>query len=308
MLAATDEEIQHITDYMASQANDREVTFVQKMYAENIHGHVHDVWDVHTDKERWWVITNPTNLYSQDQFPNIDYAVTFHVGLCVRIPRSEKQKISDLPIEPLTHCYRLMAEAAAALVGAQEVADFQAVGVRCREMLLAFTDASQKVLLWSSAEEKPKSADFKAWTDHVCAIVLPGPSHENRRHLFKTLLDSAWKYSNWLTHSKHSNWHDAEAAVSVAENALSLSISKLVQHLRGVPEQCPSCGSFRLSPERARNPENEDETWERAACDKCDWTGEPTLVERQIPVQPTEPPQGKCVVPDSPLRKLKRPI
>src|SRR5258708_29607483 len=27
---------------------------------------------VHTDINRWWVITEPTNLYAQDQFPNMD--------------------------------------------------------------------------------------------------------------------------------------------------------------------------------------------------------------------------------------------
>ena len=32
--------------------------------AETILGHRHDVWDVHTNRDRWWVITNPTNLYS----------------------------------------------------------------------------------------------------------------------------------------------------------------------------------------------------------------------------------------------------
>ena len=47
---------------MASQTQDLEVTFVQKIYFENIVGHVPDVWDVHTDKDRWWVMTNPMNL------------------------------------------------------------------------------------------------------------------------------------------------------------------------------------------------------------------------------------------------------
>ena len=51
----------------------------------------HDIWDVHTDVDRWWVITEPMNLYSQDQFPNMDLALSFHVGLCLRIPRSERQ-------------------------------------------------------------------------------------------------------------------------------------------------------------------------------------------------------------------------
>jgi hypothetical protein len=35
---------------------------------------------VHTDVDRWWVIMQPTNLYAQEQFPNMDLALTFHVG------------------------------------------------------------------------------------------------------------------------------------------------------------------------------------------------------------------------------------
>ena len=31
-------------------------------------GQQHDVWDIRTDKARWWVVTGMTNLYSQDDF------------------------------------------------------------------------------------------------------------------------------------------------------------------------------------------------------------------------------------------------
>jgi len=101
MLPSTPEETQAIVDYMNWQAPDLAVEFVQKVYVENVLGHQHAVWDVHTNVDRWWVITNPTNLYAQEQFPNMDLAVTFHVGLCLRIPHSEKSRLSDLSVEPL---------------------------------------------------------------------------------------------------------------------------------------------------------------------------------------------------------------
>src|SRR5690242_5052105 len=100
MLPATEEETEAVRSYMEWQAPDLTVEFLQKVYSENVLQHRHDVWDVHTNVDRWWVITNPTNLYSQEQFPNMDLAVTFHVGLMLRIPRSERQKVSDIPIEP----------------------------------------------------------------------------------------------------------------------------------------------------------------------------------------------------------------
>jgi hypothetical protein len=167
MLAATQEEIDDVTRYFKSQAPDLKVEFIQKVYTEKILGHGHDVWDVHTDKDRWWIITNPSNLYSQEQFPNMDLAVTFHVGLCLRIPRSEKQKLSELPLEPFAQCYRYLSEASEALGQAQEVLDYQSIGMRCREALLAFADAAQMVVPWTSAEQKPKNADLRAWADHI---------------------------------------------------------------------------------------------------------------------------------------------
>src|SRR6266550_7330536 len=115
MLPATKDEISSVHQYMASQAPDLTVVLVQKVYSETILSARHDVWDVHTDVDRWWVITAPMNLYAQDQFPNMDLALTFHIGLCLRIPRSDRNKLSDLPIEPFAECYRSLQEAADAL-------------------------------------------------------------------------------------------------------------------------------------------------------------------------------------------------
>ena len=113
---------------VASARNDRGV--VQKVFEEHVLSHRHDVWDIHTNKDRWWVITNPTNLYPHDQFPNMDLAVTFHVGLCLRIPRGEKQKLSELSVEPFAECHQYLPVASGAQSEAEEISDFQSVGMR----------------------------------------------------------------------------------------------------------------------------------------------------------------------------------
>jgi hypothetical protein len=311
MLPATQEEIDHVIGYMESQAPDLKVQFVQKVYAENVLSHRHDVWDVHTDKDRWWVITNPTNLYSQEQFPNMDLAVTFHVGLCLRIPRSEKHKLSDLPIEPMAESYRYLAEASDALTQAQEVSDYQSIGVRCRESMLAFVGAAQVVLPWTAGGEKPKKADLKAWADHICSVTMAGAAHEYRRQLFKTLLESAWRFANWLTHAKSSNWYDAEAAVETTENAIGLCTSAVIRFIRGVPDVCPACGSHRLTPQRDFHTAAPEIEWERPTCPKCGWTGQPVPIT-EVPKAAVEeegrpPPEGECIVPTVPLTHLKKP-
>ena len=309
MLSATQDEIDKVKRYFEWQAPDLTVEFLQKVYVENVLEHQHAVWDIHTNEDRWWVITNPTNLYSQEQFPNMDLAVTFHVGLCLRIPRSEKKKLSDLPVEPLAECYRIMSGALDALSQAQEVADYQAIGVRCREALLAFVSAAQTVMPWKSEQEKPQRANLKAWVDHICLVSMPGEPNKERRHLFKMLLEGAWQFTNWLTHSKTSKWHDAEAAVSATENAISLATSAVIRHMRGVPEACPSCGSHRLSPERGYRSDDHEDEWERPTCDVCDWKGKPVQIAKvpQPPEDDHTPPEGDCVIPTVPLRSLMKP-
>jgi hypothetical protein len=310
MLAATEREIKHVTEYMQSQAPGVEVELVQKVYSENVLHVRHDVWDVHTDVDRWWVITEPMNLYAQDQFPNMDLALTFHVGLCLRIPRSERQKLSTLPIEPFSECYRCLQEATDALAQAGEVQDYQSIGVRCREGLLAFVSAAQTVLPWTLAQEPPKKADLTGWADHICSVALSGPSHEHRRHLFKTLLESAWKFTSWLTHAKASDWHDAEAAIAASENAIALCTSVIIRHIRGVPEQCPECGSQRLSPQRGYHQDSPEVEWERPTCDRCGWAGKPVPIDDVLEgddESATPPPAGDCIVPTTPLRQLTRP-
>jgi len=203
-------------------------------------------------------------------------------------------------VEPFAACFRSLQDASDALAQAQEVADYQSIGVRCREALLTFIEIAQSVMPWRGTENPPKKADLKAWSDHICSLALSGDTHKYRRSLFKTLLESAWEFANWLTHTKSSNWYDAEASISVAENAISLCISAVMRHVRGVPEHCPSCGSQRLSPERGYHTDFPEIEWERPTCDKCGWTGEP------VPINPIDeprgdepaPPEGECIIPN----------
>ena len=51
MLPATQEEIDQVRSYFEGQAPDLKVEFIQKVYTENVLGHCHDVWDVHTFRE-----------------------------------------------------------------------------------------------------------------------------------------------------------------------------------------------------------------------------------------------------------------
>ena len=61
-----------VVRYMGGQAPDENLKHLEKIKSEKVFGTRYDVWDVVTDKERWWVISNALNLYSQDLFPSMD--------------------------------------------------------------------------------------------------------------------------------------------------------------------------------------------------------------------------------------------
>jgi hypothetical protein len=302
MLKSREQEREHILSYMEEQAADETVEFIQKVYTERLLSITHDIWDVHTDVARWWVISNPTNLYRQDQFPNMDLALTFHVGLCLRIPNSERDSLPDLQVEPLLSCWRSLEEASDALKQAEEVEDFQAIGMRCREALLSMVRVAQKVIESPENWPKPKSADFRAWSELIADAVLSGSSHSERRGLLKSSANSAWKFTNWLTHAKEAQFNDAEAAFGSTELTMSLFTTAIIRHVRGVPDRCPSCGSQRLSPERGYNTADPDATFERPVCQKCGWTGTPVPVVASPPRRDEDPPNGACGIMDPPLR------
>jgi hypothetical protein len=168
MLKATEEEIEEVREYFEWQAPDLEVTFMQKVYSEAVGNTRHDVWDIHTNKDRWWVITGGTNLYSQEQFPSMDLALTFHIGLIIRIPRTEEQREDDLRILPFGRVFEKMEETGTALTQAQSLTDYQAVGVRCREALLELIGIAQDSAMWT--DKPPQRANFRAWRKSSATI------------------------------------------------------------------------------------------------------------------------------------------
>ncbi len=141
-----DRQRQYIVDYMAGQAGDETVEHLEKVTSERVLGRVIDVWDVHTDTNRWWVITNPTNLYSQEQFPSMDVALSFHVGLTARVMEQSERVAPDEQAERFAVAWRKWEQAGEAPNNADEAEDFQAVGMRCRESLIAFVREASSVV------------------------------------------------------------------------------------------------------------------------------------------------------------------
>lgn len=313
MLPHTQEEKMFVENYYLGQSPNATVKFLQKVYSESVIGHRHDVWDVHGSDGRWWVITNPTNLYSQEQFPNMDYAMTFHLGLCLRIPRTEEQQQTDVVIKPFIETLNQVGKLSDALSQSQSVDDYQSVGVRCRESLLSFVGAAQDCAKWV-AEEEPKRADFRAWTEIICNVILGGGEQKERRHLLKMLFVECWTFSNWLTHSKNTSWHDAEMAKTMVEAAISMGVNTIMRYIRHVPDACPKCSSPEFFPESLVSEDAPDVLLERPVCGNCGWAGTPIVIQEiysdknGLITREGGDDSGECLVPDVPLYKLARPV
>ena len=152
---------QDIARYVEIEASDEKVLHVEKVKSEVILGDPHEVWDVHTDKNRWWVITPLTNLYPQAHFQSLDYTLSFHVGLMTRLRSRPQGPDSDDPT-PFDEVFRRQEQAEKHLEAAVEAEDYQSVGMQLRECLISLVGAVRRRVERKPQAEIPQDANFIA--------------------------------------------------------------------------------------------------------------------------------------------------
>lgn len=254
-----------IREYMEWQAADEKVTHLEKVATEHVFDRKMAAWDVRTDKGRWWVITSPTNLYSQKLFPSLDYAITFHVGVTTRMMNKQRSRAAPEERSLASSAWRRWNQAAEALNEAEEVEEFQSIGMRCRETLLAAVSALREFANVSNdSPDLLKKGDFNAWSELIISGIASGSSAEELRHYLRSIAKTAWRLVNWLTHAKNATRHDAEIALNATEQILVGLTSVLMKRTRGSPGVCPNCGSSKLTTARSGGAE-------ATVCLSCDW-------------------------------------
>jgi hypothetical protein len=150
------------------------------------------LWDVHTDKGKWWVITNPTNLYSQALFPSLDYTISFHVGVTTRMFARERHYDGNVRVRRLMPTAKRLEAAGHALDAADEVDEFQAIGMKLRECLLTAIQTLAKPEYLLAGQEPPKRGDFIHWAEQIADAIAPGEKMKETRHYLKTTSKAAW--------------------------------------------------------------------------------------------------------------------
>ena len=305
LIDAQDRERQLIVDYLASQAPDEIVEHLEKVKSERVLGRWIDAWDVHTNQHRWWIITAPINLYLQSQFPSLEIALSFHVGLMARVGERQDRTARPEQAARFAKAWRAWEQAGEALAEADEAEEFQAVGVRCRQSLLAFVIEAAS-LAPPSVKALPKAGDFVGWSNLLAETIAAGSSAERKRGYLKSIAKSTWELVNWLTHAGNASQFDAHFSYLATEHALSSWSVALMRFEFGVPDRCPKCSSYKLV--TYSRPDKSGDVRHFTMCDACSWKSRAHGRTVTVPESPlkrtrrTEEDGGPCVFVEVPLR------
>jgi hypothetical protein len=270
-----DHQRQEIADYVEWQVNkgaetDYKVVHLERIKSEVVFGTEHVAWDVHTDEPgRWWVITGPTNLYSQQAFPSLDYTLSFHVGVMARVASRDAKQAPPSRKARLRSTWRRWETATEAVDFAHEAEDFQAVVMRCRETLVSLVKALQNDIELPEGVERPKAADVVNWFSHIAQHFARGPRNEYLRSYLIATSRETWQLVNWLTHTSKASLHEAHLALDAVSNLLGITSLVVIQAESEAPQTCPACNSYRVvavyEPDLGRDPPYV------SLCESCGW-------------------------------------
>ncbi len=263
-------EEQAVREYVELEAPGEKVRHLEKVTTEWLHGRKLDAWDVRTNKDRYWIITDPTNLYSQRDFPSLDYTISFHVGLSTRMMGRREPGASEEEQDRLAGPWRRWTQAAEALDRADEAEEFQAVGMRCRESLIAFARAVATEGMVPAGQNAPKRSDFVHWSELIADAIAHGGSAAEMRAYLKAIARSTWNLVNWLTHAANATRLDGEIAVGATSNVLGTFGVALVRHERDAPDRCPECSSYRIT--SVFRPDLDIDPPYVSLCEACGWS------------------------------------
>lgn len=274
MLESSPHEERDISEYVEWQLSKGSekpivVEHLEPIKSEVVWGRLHKVWDVNTTDGRWWVVTEPMNLYSQEHFPSPDYMLSLHVGLMARVASRDSRRAKNGNIERFATAWRRWEQAAAAIDAAKEAEDFQAVGMKCRECLLAFVRAAQQDVSVPEGNDLPKRGDFVQWAGLLAEYAAQGAHAKDLRVFLKQLATSTWPLVNWLTHTSNAVRHDAEIVVSAANQLLDAFAGVLIRRESERPDRCPKCSSYQV--QSFYIPETEQDPPYLLVCMACGW-------------------------------------
>jgi len=244
------------------------VTHAERITTEYALGRKYEAWDVRTTKGRWWVVTSPTNLYSQELFPSLDYTISFHVGVTARMMSHATPRVPRMEEALLPAAWRKWQQAAEMLDEAEEPEDFQALGMRCRECFVSMVRTLGKPQIVPAGAVAPKRSDVPGWAELIANRIAQGGSAKYVRGYLKAISTRGWELVNWLTHASGATKADAMLALEATHHALATFGTAVFRHAHGIPDRCPSCGSYQIG---LRQLAEDAEAEPVPGCRACGW-------------------------------------
>jgi hypothetical protein len=264
--------------YVEREAPDESVQNVEQMTVEYVMGTPYEIWDVTTDKDRYWVITEMTNLYSQRHFPSMDYTLSFHVGLMMRL-RTREEKFGADFVTPLDEVVRRLSQAEDDLEMAVEVIDFQGVGMQLRECMISLMASVRRRTDLPAEPAELKDHDVKAWSAVLYNHYCPGSSNERMRSYLKATTEKTWEMVNHLTHHRNANRTAALIAKRAVDTLVVHMANIMTRDLWDHSRECPRCGSRAVrkfyDPEIASGGDYFED------CGRCEWNSHPGYEDDQ---------------------------
>lgn len=263
-----------IASYVEGQARDEEVQHVERIKTEVVLGDTYEMWDVTTNSGRWWVITNLTNLYSQKHFPSLDYTLSFHIGLMMRL-RSRSDNVDAGEPSPFDEVIRREEQASHRHETAVEAEDYQTVGMLLREALISLIGALRRRTEMPEEIERPQDANFIEWSNVLMNELCPGSSNKSLRQHLKSVAKESWQLVNWLTHSRNSNKTASSIAIHSCQTVIGHFIQILERSRIDNNEECPVCKSRNIRTHFDISIGDDGEYF--SSCGVCDWTDHPDV-------------------------------
>jgi predicted RNA-binding Zn-ribbon protein involved in translation (DUF1610 family) len=198
----------------------------------------------------------------------MDHALALHIGVAARVLARQHMEtpVDGPPRELASKAWRKFEQAGAALNEADEAEDFQAVGMRLRECLIAFAQETAAEASVPESTERPKRSDFKGWAELIAQAASPGRHGVQIRSYLRALSRETWDLVNWLTHAANATRADADMAVDATGHLLTAFSLALIREQHGKPFRCPSCGSYQVT---MLYESVEDATF--LVCEACGW-------------------------------------
>lgn len=199
---------------------DEKILFFEKVKTEQVFTDRMDIWNVHTDKNRYWVITNPEGVYSQALFSSFDYALTFHVGLMYRTASNQRIDEAVKEQDQLAVPWWHWDQALAALERAKEAEEFQAVGILCRKCLLSVVKTIVSDEIIPVGQDRPPMANFIQWSELIANSLAFGSDDEAFHSYLISISKAAWQFVDWLAHTANATRFDGTMAIEATEYTL----------------------------------------------------------------------------------------